>query len=483
VVEGWKLRVASEAVLAVLAVLAGCSPTRFDETPCQDHGQCRRAFGFAAVCGRSGLCERAPFIARCDRTYPEDLFNRPEHYRDAVVIGTLMDRSSAAHLVRERAARLAVKEANDAGGLEGRPVALVSCDTEANSALDDYDRTAASVIGARYLARILGAAAVIGPCASSDVERVWQGLRETGTVIMSPSATSPALSQLEPEASDDRPGMLWRVAPSDALQGRLIAEDLLARNVRQVAVVRESGAYGEGLASVFNDRFTAAGGRVEIASITAEGQVSAAAATAAGTAAPEVLFISSQQLWVTRFLVAAALQPGFQTKNIFLTDAAANQAVLDGAATAAALFPRIRGTRPSPRDPNDYVYASFVADYRAEYDDDPTATAFSAHTYDATWTVLYGSAWSLLRERQVTPTGTARGLRHLSDGPRTPVIPASWLKVVNAFRDGQSVDISGASGELDFDPLSREITAPLEVWTVSGVPPRIGRAPEPSPQN
>jgi hypothetical protein len=53
--------------------------------------------------------------------------------------------------------------------------------------------------------------------------------------------------------------------------------------------------------------------------------------------------------------------------------------------------------------------------------------------------------------------------------------------VVNAFRDGRSVDVSGASGELDFDPRTREVTAPLEVWTISGAPPRIGRAPANGP--
>jgi branched-chain amino acid transport system substrate-binding protein len=469
------LRARSDLFLAALGMLA-CTPTRFDESPCQTNAQCRDAFGLGASCGRDGLCQAVPLIARCDQTYPDDLYSRFDRYRDAVVVGTVMDRSSPAHRVRERAVRLAVKEANDAGGLDGRPVALVSCNTEANSALDDYDRTQASVITARYLARTFGATALIGPCASGDVEQVWQALRSTGTVIASPSATSPLLAQLEPESSDERPGMLWRLAPSDAIQGRLIADDLLGRGVHDVAVIREDGPYGEGLASVFSERFTGAGGRVQITALTADGQITPAAAMVARAQVPEVLFISSQQDWVVKFLNAAAAQAGFQTKNLFLTDAAANQTVLDGAAAASGLFPRIRGTRPAPRDPNDYVYASFTADYRAEYADDPTVTAFSAHSYDAAWLVLYGSAWSLLQEHRLTSLGIARGLRQLSAGARTPVIPASWPAVVTAFREGRSIDVSGASGELDFDPRTREITAPLEVWTVSGSPPRINRA-------
>ena len=197
------------AGLLLLALLAGCTPTRFDESPCETHAQCRAAFGLGAACGSSGLCERVPLIARCDRTYPDDLYDNFDRYSDAVVVGTVMDCSSPAHRVRERAVRLAVKEADEAGGLDGRRMALVSCNSEANTNLDDYDRTEASVITARYLARTFGAAAVIGPCASGDVEQVWQALRGNGPVIASPSATSPVLAQLEP-------GVLGG-APRDAL--------------------------------------------------------------------------------------------------------------------------------------------------------------------------------------------------------------------------------------------------------------------------
>jgi branched-chain amino acid transport system substrate-binding protein len=468
-------------LVGLLVAVAACTPTRFDETPCSAHAQCREAFGFGAMCGPGGMCQQAPLLERCGVTYPEDLFQHPDGYRDAVVLGTLMDRSSAAHLVRERAIRLAIKEVNAAGGLDGRPVGLVSCDTQANPQLDDFTRTEASVIDGRYLARTLGVAAVVGPCASGDVEQVWDGLRGAGTLIMSPSATSPALGQLEPESSDAHPGRLWRVAPSDALQGRLIAEDLLARQVRQVALIREAGAYGEGLARVFTELFTAAGGAVQVAAIADGTQIQAATAVAAAGPAPEVLFISSQQDWVVKFLRAARGQAGFERKSIFLTDAAANQAVLDGVPDASGLFARVRGTRPAPRLASDYVYASFVANYRAEYhDQDPTAAAFSAHAYDAAWVVLYGTAWSLLQEHGISARGTGRGLRHLSAGAPTPIIPASWLGVVAAFRGGQSVNVSGASGELDFDPLTREVTAPLEVWTISALPHRIVPAAPPA---
>jgi hypothetical protein len=143
--------------------------------------------------------------------------------------------------------------------------------------------------------------------------------------------------------------------------------------------------------------------------------------------------------------------------------------VLMNAAAAAKLFPRVRGTRPAPRDAKDYVFASFVANYKAEYGgEDPTAATFSHHAYDAAWLALYGSAWSRLRENGVVSgLGIARGLRHVSGGGTPiPIIPSSWATVVAAFRNGAAVNLSGASGELDFDPVTRSVVAPIEIWAI-----------------
>jgi ABC-type branched-subunit amino acid transport system substrate-binding protein len=467
------LRARSE-LLAFL--LAGCSFTSFDPGSCTEHAQCRQAFGFGAVCGTSGLCEQAQLTRRCDTVYPPDLFSRPDAYRRAIVLGSLADRSSPAHVIRERAVRLAMTEVGEA--LEGQPLGMVFCD------IAGEDRTAAAVSSAGYLVKTLGAPAIIGPSASSDTQQVWEAVRGDGAVVISPAATSPALTDLEPVASDQRPGLLWRTAPPDSLQGRAIAEDMLARGVRHAMVMREGGAYGEGLAAVFTGELTRGGGQVELVAVASETQIGSAVELAARSAAGEVLFISSQQEWVSRFVNVAFAQSGMEGKTFFLTDAAANQAVLDGALAAAPLFPRIRGTRPAPRDPGDYVYASFLANYRAEYmGEDPSTATFSAHAYDAAWLALYGTAWSLLREQAVTGPGISRGIRHLGSGAATPLIPASWPGVLAAFRSRRSVDVSGASGELDFDPITKETTGPIEIWSVSSTNghPAIVRAPAPPP--
>jgi branched-chain amino acid transport system substrate-binding protein len=471
----------SPIAVGLLALGAACSATRFDRDPCTAHSQCRASFGFGAICQSDGFCG-SPALPRCDRAYPEDLLSDGARYREAIVLASLTDRSSPAQLVRERAIRLAVKEANAGGGLEERPLGVVQCDIQPDpgarapaetppspqSGGDGRPRNQAAVETARQLAATLGVPAILGPATSAEAQAVWEAVGPVGSLVISPSATSHALAALEQGATDEQPGLLWTVALPDRLQAQVIADDLLARQVGRVHLLRETGLYGEGLASLIADRFRQGGGTLQVESLPSEAHIAAAAASIPADDEAEVVFISSQPRWIIEFLRQASGQPGFASRNIFLTDAAADQAVLDGAAEAAGLFPRIRGTRPAPLDPSEYVYASFAAGYRAEYGgQDPAAATYSAHAYDAAWLALYGAAWSAQHLGAVSGPGMARGLRHLGAGEPTPVLPSSWKGALAALRAGRSLDLRGASGDLAYDLATRAPRGSIEIWGVA----------------
>lgn len=447
----------------------GCSATRFDNDACTSNDQCRATFGLGATCGGDGLCLAPKTHPRCTTSYPEDLFARSEAYRDAVVFGSLMDQSSAAHRMRERAVRLAIKEADGVGGIAQRKAVAVFCDiAEDTSYGDGLSRQKAAVATATFLDEVLGVKVIIGPSASTDVSLVWQSKALGGPVIVTPAATSPALLDLEPVSSDETPGRLWRVAPPDSIQGLVIADDMTARGVTSAMVIRETGAYGEGLAKVFQERFSQGGGSVMLQSIADDTQIGEAAARAAGSPVTEILFISSQQDWVVKFLNAASSLAPLGERGLFLTDTAANKAVLDRSLAAQHLFPRVRGTRPEPRDLDDPVFASFVANYQAQYEgQDPREATFADHSYDATWLGIYGATWSLVVEGALSPLGIGRGLRRVSEGAAFDITPSSLAGITQAFRDGASVNVRGASSDLDFHPQSRDVRAPFEIWLIS----------------
>ena len=105
----------------------------------------------------------------------------------------------------------------------------------------------------------------------------------------------------------------------------------------------------------------------------------------------------------------------------------------------------------------------------------PMATAvssfpYAAFSYDAAWLVFYGAAWAEIVHGRVTGSTIADGLRHVSSGTALPVsVSMSWGMALTAFETETSVDLVGASGSLDFDPVTEETATPIEVWRISGM--------------
>jgi branched-chain amino acid transport system substrate-binding protein len=322
---------------------------------------------------------------------------------------------------------------------------------------------------------VVGVPAIIGPAASDDVNTVVTEVRARGldTVFISPSATSPSLTALDPtDVSDDAPGLLWRTAPPDSLQGAAIAYDMRApgtgrtAQVETAAVIHQTGSYGEALASVFVNEFQAAGGaETTLFPFDTDGQRSEAIGVAAQGTFDEVLFVSSQTRTSIEFMDAVAALTGFDGKGIFLSDAAANPDLLMEADPTR--FDQVRGTRQAPRnEATDLVYAAFLAAYSGEYGEDVRAFSFTANSYDAAWLLVYGSAWALLNESVIDGPGIAKGLRRLSAGQSIEIRPSTWNQVRQKFEAGESIDIEGASGNLDYDSLTEETSGRIETWRI-----------------
>ncbi|MCU0691393.1 MAG: ABC transporter substrate-binding protein, partial [Polyangiaceae bacterium] len=236
-----------------------------------------------------------------------------------------MDRAEPKQVARERAIRLAVKQANQTASLGGRTFALVQCTTEERGDLDDLHGQDAAVAAATFLVDNVGVPAIVGPSSSASTTAVFRALLGTGTLVISPAATGTALTSLEPgDRSDDNPGLLWRTAPSDAFQGLKISQDMLARKVQKAAVLHMQDAYGEGLKKVFVEEFGKGGGSAEIAQWSSGAQLPEAITNVGAMPVKEVLFISSVSTDIVAFLNSAAQDPQYDMKSFFLPDSAAS---------------------------------------------------------------------------------------------------------------------------------------------------------------
>lgn len=105
---------------------------------------------------------------------------------------------------------------------------------------------------------------IIGDGCSSVSVAVLPVANSTETPMISPGASSPALSI----AND----YFFRVIPSDVYQGSFMAETLYEAGHRRVAVFYTNEPYGSGMNSEFRERFESLGGEV-VATATSEPDV------------------------------------------------------------------------------------------------------------------------------------------------------------------------------------------------------------------
>lgn len=464
----------------MLLLYFGCSLGTYDYTPCDADAQCRKAFGLGSMCGEQGLCVAVPENNRCSTVFPEDLLSNPEAHKSDLLVGALLSLDQADGDIEENlAVQLAVSQVNDQGGLDGRPYALVTCDYTESTAIDNLTATEAVQSGADYLAK-MGVPFAVGPATSSMSQDVFPVVEDAGILLISPSATSPALTNIDGIShSDADPGLFWRTAPPDDLQGLAIARDMADRNDTTVAVIYETSVYGAALAEVFKSYFEGSGGRTAELFPYEEGQESTRdnqVVTVAQGQYDEVLFISGEVSDYVGFLLAAKALPFYEDKALFFSDAARDTSILEGASGASALFPNIRGSAPAV--PAGVLYDLFKAAFEssnAPYLAD--ASSYTAYSYDAAWLGIYGTVWSQHREADdacgddddgICGLGAARGLRRVSSGEAQDIKPVSWNTIKASLTAGQAVDLEGSSGHLDFDTETEETTGPVDVWVVNG---------------
>jgi len=465
-------------LVAVSTVFLSCSFGKFSYTSCTTNEQCRDAFGWGHVCA-DGLCGAAVADARCTETWPPNLYARQNEMQDAILIGIQFDRSDFD--LEMKAARLAVMQVMDNEGLEGTDYALIECTNEEDAFFDDLTQDEANEQVSEYLANEIGVAAIIGPATSNRVDSAYLTVEPYGTLIMSPTATSPALTSLDGLTStDDEPGLLWRTAPPDDLQGTVLAEYIASEPVdpgddmpglKTVDVIFEEGPYGTGLAQVFNDEFKQRGGTTDLRDFgvgdTESRDLQIARAASSNSAG--VMFISSDKDDTKAFLQEVASTSGLDSSRwIFLADGGKDEAIFKkvGALDDADLA-RIRGTAPAPDGGT--IYDNFAQAFSSRFGTDAGNTPYTPYAYDAAWLVMYGTAWSWYQEGKVSGTGIARGLRRISDsrGDVIEASPTDWTSAVANFKEGLRVDVAGASGQLDYDPVTGETSAPIDVWIVA----------------
>ncbi len=138
-----------------------------------------------------------------------------------------------------KAAELVVKEVNAKGGILGRQVELLPEDDVCKPEV--ATNTATKLVSQKV-------DAVIGHICSGATKAALGIYKASDLVVVSPSATNPALTQ-----SGDYPNFFRTIASDDAQAKREVDFVLDVLKVRKIAVIHDKGDYGKGLAEFARD--------------------------------------------------------------------------------------------------------------------------------------------------------------------------------------------------------------------------------------
>ncbi|MDD5397778.1 MAG: ABC transporter substrate-binding protein [Dehalococcoidia bacterium] len=319
-----------------------------------------------------------------------------------------------------KAAQLAVDEINERGGLDGKKLRLV---------IEDQGPSAATALYAIHkLVEEQNVQVIVGCDNSEAVMTAGPYLESKGVLLISPSATSSALS-----------GYSWskwtyRTCPSDSLQGGVVSMLIKDRGYKKVAILVQDTVYGKGIETMARDYLK---GDAEIVASLAYDPAKLSYLSELNTikeAGPDcVLHVG---LYADGSVVyAQALKTGLDNLP-WITVNGSYDMPLDKYLDAAKFMEKaVTGTVPVP-DKGSVVYKAFAYNFNNAYQFAPTV--YCDNTYDSIKLI------ALALQKANTYNGGA--------------IRDALLAVGNNY--------VGASGSITFSPSGERIAGSYGIWKV-----------------
>ncbi|MCC1492676.1 ABC transporter substrate-binding protein [Cognatishimia sp. F0-27] len=249
-----------------------------------------------------------------------------------------------------------------------------------------------------------------------------------GVVMISPSATSPALSTAEDN------GLFFRTAPSDARQGEVLANILREKGMGEVAVTYTNNDYGKGFADAFQAAFENAGGTVTLSAAHEDGKADYAAevgslASAGGDALVVLGYVDQGGAGI----IQGALDSG--AFDMFaLGDGMIGDSLTD---TFGADLDGTIGTAPGSDNEGGALFQEMAS--AAGIDG---TSVYAGESYDAASLILLAMAAAGSAE----PGDYASKIEMVANAPGEVILPGELGKALEIIAGGGDVNFEGASG-------------------------------------
>lgn len=323
---------------------------------------------------------------------------------------------------------LAIQEVSDSGMfLGGKKVVSVHGDSTCIDA-------AAATAAAERLVTSEGVVGINGATCSGATTAVLNNVaRPKGIVMISPSATSPALSTIE----DD--GYFFRTAPSDARQGQIIADIMHRRGIKTAALTYTNNDYGKGLADAIQSAYEKEGGKITTVLAHEDGKADYSAEVASLAAAGgDVLIVAGYLDQGGKGIIQASLDSG-AFKKFILPDGMVGPSLT---ANFGKAIDGSIGTNPGTDSPGVGMLAK-MAKGKGFKGDDP----YVAECYDASALLLLAMQAAGTTDSKVYKNDIMK----VANAPGEKIFPGELAKGLKILKDGGDIDYVGA-GDVELIP-------------------------------
>jgi branched-chain amino acid transport system substrate-binding protein len=324
--------------------------------------------------------------------------------------------------VMAKSAEMAMDEVNKSGNFMNGSSQLIPVRADSTC----VDAAAAQAAAERLITSDKVSAIMGADCSGVTTAVLKNVAMPNGVLMISPSATSPALST---EPDND---LFFRTAPSDARQGEVIADLLMEKGFKSAALTHTNNDYGKGLAASIKKNYEAKGGTITITASHEDGKGDYSSEVAAlAQASGDILIVAGYLDQGGKGIIQASLDSDAFSK-FFLPDG------MIGDSLPKAIGPDLNGSIgsvPGTDSPGAAKYSELAK--AAGFESGP----YGPESYDAAALIMLAMEAAKSTDSNVFKNN----VMDIANAPGEKIYPGELGKALKLIKEGKEIDYVGAT--------------------------------------
>ena len=324
--------------------------------------------------------------------------------------------------VMAKSAEMAIDEVNKSGNFMDGSSQLIPVRADSTC----VDAAAAQAAAERLITSDKISAIMGADCSGVTTAVLKNVAMPNGVLMISPSATSPALST---EPDND---LFFRTAPSDARQGEVIADLLMEKGFKSAALTHTNNDYGKGLAASIKKNYEEKGGIITITASHEDGKGDYSSEVAAlAQASGDILIVAGYLDQGGKGIIQASLDADAFSK-FFLPDG------MIGDSLPKSIGPDLNGSIgsvPGTDSPGAAKYSELAK--AAGFESGP----YGPESYDAAALIML----AMEAAKSTNSNVFKNNVMDIANAPGEKIYPGELGKALKLIKEGKEIDYVGAT--------------------------------------